>query len=391
MKVLVCTVMAIPHIGGASTHIELLMSVLQKSGVFLGLINGNDIRVTTSARLLYICQRILEKDRARASYLTSALDRMTKRIKKIVTMDTDNLIIHCHDPLATCAALRPKLAGVSVVQTVHGPWSKENQTAGNSGGSLYNSLIQKIEKEAYAGADLLLPVDNGQSDILIRDFGIEPHRIMVNENAVDVESLADAEPVLVKKGDAPYFLVPRRLVPKNGVEFALRAFAQIDRHDIELLIAGDGQLKGSLSTLAEDLGVSSKVRFLGGVSRDKIIPLMKGSKAIIVPSIPVNGVIEATSLAVLEAMACSVPVIGSSVGGIKDIIRDETCGILVQAGNATSIATAMKFVLDMDPVRRSHIVTNAKKRVEESFGIPVWKERIFYAYRKAMLQTKLSR
>ncbi len=390
MKVIVCTVMPIPHIGGASTHINLLISSLNRNVENVVLLNGNDLKPSNFDNMKYFFKRILFKDQARVSKLLSSVEQMTKQIRIAANTINSGLVIHCHDPLATCAAVHAAIPGASIVQTVHGPWSKENQADGNRGESLYNAEIYKIEQKAYSYANILIPVDEGQANILLSDFGVEAQRIVVVENAVDVESLSNSVSVLSEQYPIPFFLVPRRLVPKNGVEFAIRAFAQLERDDINLFIAGDGLLKGSLSRLAKDLGVSSNVKFLGDVSYDKIIPLIKQSKAVIVPSVPANGVIEATSLAVLEAIACSVPVIGSAIGGIKDIICDENFGFLVEPGNPDSISLAMMKTLEMNSMERSRLTQNAKKRIEENYGVIAWRDRIIAVYRESISRVMLT-
>jgi glycosyltransferase involved in cell wall biosynthesis len=177
-----------------------------------------------------------------------------------------------------------------------------------------------------------------------------------------------------------YFLVPPRLVPKNGVEFAKRGFAKIARYDVGLVIDGVGFLRASLEKLSRELGTSDYIKFLGEVLRERLLPLMKRSEAVIVPSVPANGVIEATSLGVLEAMAMGVPVIASAIGGIKEIIVNDSTGFLTPPGEPAAILRAMMAALARDDSARVAVAQNALRRVRDRFGSEAWIRTIQSTY-----------
>jgi glycosyltransferase involved in cell wall biosynthesis len=297
----------------------------------------------------------------------------------------DYRVIHCHDPLSTCAALRSGVRRAVVVQTVHGPWSKESRGSRADSGTQFDRAIRRFEEEAFAGAHLLLPVDRGQAAILKNEFGVPATRIRVIENAVNVDGFSEGigRPF---SGNLParYFLVPRRLVPKNGVEFAIRGFAMTGRRDVGLVIAGDGYLRRDLEALSRELGVSASVIFFGDVPREELLTIMKKSQAVVVPSVPARGVIEATSFSVLEAMAMGVPVIGSAIGGIAEIIRDGSMGYLTPPGDSKAIGTAMESTLAADDAVRAAIIRTARDRVRDRFGSKGWIEKVMASYREAI-------
>lgn len=386
MRVLVATVFAIPHVGGASTHIELLVSMLRRHGVYKGLLCGNDLDRTSLKKLGYLLSRLVNADTARVRSLKDSAMRMAELIagSEIAKNDGDR-VIHCHDPLATCAALRSGVKRAVVVQTVHGPWSKESRGNGAVAGCRFDRAIRELEEEAFAGVHLLLPVDRGQADILRDEFGVPANRIRVIENAVDVDVLTEGPGTPFNRTlPERYFLVPRRLVPKNGVEFAIRGFARTGRSDVGLVIAGDGYLRADLEALSRELNVRASVIFLGDVPRVELLKIVRGSHAVIVPSVPANGVVEATSFSVLEAMAVGVPVIGSAIGGIVEIIPDGSIGFLTPPGDTEAIASAMESVLSVDDGTRATIVKNAQARVRDRFGSEVWIKRVLASYRDSI-------
>ncbi len=122
-------------------------------------------------------------------------------------------------------------------------------------------------------------------------------------------------------------IVPRRLFEKNGVEFAVRAVPLIaSHHDIEVLLVGDGPERKRLETLASELGVSSRIIFIGARPHSDMPGLLSSAELAIFPSL-----MEATSVAALECMSCEVPVAASRVGGLPEIVDDSVGGLFAPA------------------------------------------------------------
>jgi glycosyltransferase involved in cell wall biosynthesis len=375
VRVLLVTNWKIPHVGGASTHIETLAAALRDRGMLQGLIT-----LTGRRTLRYVLSRVLHPEVAFARAQEMALERLQCAVRDRLTAGDIPSVIHTHDPLATCSAARARGRLPPIVQTVHGPWSRENTTMQRRPRQRLRAMMEAIEREAFAAADLLLAVDQGQADRVIEDFGVDRGRVVVIPNAVDVNAL----PVSAGKVEwEPFILVPRRLVPKNGVEFAIRATARLSERAPRLIVAGDGPQRASLEQLAHGLGIAARVSFLGGIERPQLLALMSRATAVLVPSVPVNGVVEATSLAVLEGMASRIPVIGSNIGGIAEIIVPG-CGVLVPAGDAAALAKAIQDVLHMPAPVRAELVERARARVRTAYGIDTWMHRISAAYRCAL-------
>ena len=138
-------------------------------------------------------------------------------------------------------------------------------------------------------------------------------------------------------------IVPRRLFKKNGVEFAIQALPMIaERHDVEMLIIGDGPERENLASIAAGLGVKERVIFLGARPHTEMPALLSSSDLAIFPSL-----MEATSVAALECMACEIPVAASRVGGLPEIV-DTTVGGLFDPADAKGLALIVGQMLD-DP------------------------------------------
>ncbi|RJO61492.1 MAG: glycosyltransferase family 1 protein [Dehalococcoidia bacterium] len=130
---------------------------------------------------------------------------------------------------------------------------------------------------------------------------------------------------------------PRRLCQKNGVHYLLKAIPYVPENQRPLfVVAGDGPMASDLKNLAETLKVTKHVRFVGAIPYDKMPIFYAASDFAVIPSL-----LEATSLAALEAMAGGLPVIASAVGGLNDLLENNDAGILVPPANSQVLATAI--------------------------------------------------
>ena len=156
-------------------------------------------------------------------------------------------------------------------------------------------------------------------------------------------------------------LVPRRLFHKNGVEYLVRAMpAILERVDAEAVIIGDGPERPRLEALAAELGVSERVVFLGArLNRDMPGLLSSGDLAVF-PSL-----MEATSVAALEAMACETPVAASRVGGLPEIV-DTSVGGLFEPGDPAALARTVVELLEGGQL--SSLGAAARRRVVEQWS-----------------------
>jgi glycogen synthase len=135
-------------------------------------------------------------------------------------------------------------------------------------------------------------------------------------------------------------IVPRRLFEKNGVEYFIRALPRVlELMDVEAVLVGDGPERGRLEALVAELGIGQAVTFLGSRPNTEMPALLAGADVAVFPSL-----MEATSVAALEAMSCGVPVAASRVGGLPEIV-DEDVGTLFEPANPEAQAAALVQLL----------------------------------------------
>lgn len=251
----------------------------------------------------------------------------------------------------------------------------------NKGTPAYFSYLKEMEQRAYRFARAIIAVDTGQKEIIISDYHVPPEKVSVIHNAVDTDLFAPQPPQ--EEGHKPFLFVPRRLVPKNGVHVAVEAFHFIEDLEVELWIAGDGSERLYLEKLVAELNLTSKVRFLGSVDRNDIVNLMNASIGIIVPSVPVEGVVEATSIAALEGMSMGKPVFASNIGGLAEIIKNNETGFLFEAGDAKALGMLLRHAL-IDTEWSRDIGRKAREYVIVNHNLEVWIQQVIGVYRDAL-------
>ena len=154
----------------------------------------------------------------------------------------------------------------------------------------------------------------------------------------------------------------------------MRAMPRIvERADAEALLIGDGPERSGLARLARDLGVADRVRFLGARPPEEMPGLLRSGDVAVFPSL-----MEATSVAALESMACQVPVAASRVGGLPEIV-DEEVGTLFEPADPDDLAEAViRLLASPDLAERG---VRARARVVERWSNDRLVERHLEIYR----------
>ena len=178
----------------------------------------------------------------------------------------------------------------------------------------------------------------------IADVGEGPRSVDIRRDARQRGGDGDLPP---GRGHAPAcgtqvatLVVPRRLFPKNGVEFFVRALPLVAAGaDVDVIVVGDGPEREMLQGLARELGVAGRIEFLGARPHAEMPGLLCSADLAVFPSL-----VEATSVAALECMACGVPVAASAVGGLPQIV-DDAVGGLFPPGDPEGLAAKVLELL----------------------------------------------
>ena len=138
------------------------------------------------------------------------------------------------------------------------------------------------------------------------------------------------------RAPVPTFSYIGRLKKYKGVDLVIRAFAALERSDAVLEIAGAGDYRPRLESLARSLDLGARVRFLGFISETEKVALLRRSWAVAFAS-PKEG----WGLTNVEAAACGTPVVASNSPGIRESVRDGETGFLVPHGDVQGMAMAL--------------------------------------------------
>jgi glycosyltransferase involved in cell wall biosynthesis len=126
-----------------------------------------------------------------------------------------------------------------------------------------------------------------------------------------------------------------RLTAQKSLGLALEALAQVDA--VHLLIAGDGDEREPLQARAAELGLADRVRFLGPLTRERVVELFRAADASILSSSWEN-----FPHTVVEALAAGTPVIATAAGGVAEVVQDDVNGLLVPVGDADALGAAVR-------------------------------------------------
>jgi glycosyltransferase involved in cell wall biosynthesis len=246
-------------------------------------------------------------------------------------------------------------------------------------GDIFSGYFGAIETAAYTVAErmaarwcarIVTLSDAGALEYLARGIG-ERHQFVTIPNGVDADALsqrADRGGVRRELGigdDDVVIAYVGRLVPVKGCDVLAAAAPKIvtgigDGRSVRFLIAGDGPRKEALAVRVRRLGVGDRFCFLG--FRDDVPRLLSACDLLVMPSIN-----EGLGMSILEAMALSLPVVASRVGGIPEAVTDGVTGILVGPGRPDELAGACLELIG-DARRAREMGRAGNRAVRERFS-----------------------
>ncbi|MEP6674224.1 MAG: glycosyltransferase family 4 protein [Ferruginibacter sp.] len=157
-----------------------------------------------------------------------------------------------------------------------------------------------------------------------------------------------------------------RLVAIKDHETLLRAIASLKKSRpgilLNLIIAGDGEHKKYLENLQQQLGLQQEVHFCGILNENELIHFLQSLDIYVHASLG-----ETMSTAVMQAMACRLPLIASDVKGINNMVQNGVTGLLVPAKDTHKMAAAIEELIS-DPQLRNRLSVEAFKYAQENFS-----------------------
>ncbi len=276
-------------------------------------------------------------------------------------------VVHCHlSDAEFTGILAGWLYGARrIISTVHYPALLPERQSGD----IRNYLRIAATRLLYHLANAVVAVSDDVAQQLKNVFRLAPSKIKIIINGIDVEAIhrtlpnPEHLPSLSALPGQRLITSVGRLMPPKGHGYLVSAMphliSQVDK--VRLLLAGDGDLKASLEQLSQDLKVQDAISFLG--SRSDVPDILAISDVFVLPSVS-----EGTSLALLEAMAASKPIVATDIPGNRAVLRHGHNCLLVPPGNPEKLADAISFLLN-HPRIAAEYGENAYQDVCQRFNI----------------------
>jgi glycogen(starch) synthase len=382
LKILILSWHKYPHVGGKSTHISNLIDG------YLHLDSEAQVLTSASSKgiLFHICHLLISPlkvlGRTRYKTLRNKLNiiMFSKKIKQIVKNNSFD-IINAQDALSAVAAESIKRKyGLNVITTMHTYFGIENSLDDTfkKNSNLYNNFLQE-ELKALQVSDQFIAVDKRIKHHIIeayKNYSCKKARnIIAVTNFTNINFFRPATPVEkmsmrkkygIKKED---FIVicARRLVEKNGVIYAIKAMTYLRNTNVTLLIVGDGPQYSLIKDYCRNERLNGQVILHGETNNEHIRELYWCADISLVPSITVNGLQEATSITAIESMACGLPTVASEIGGLKELIKSNSNGLLIPEADEKVLADSIQK-LNNDTILREHMAKKARQDTQKNYS-----------------------
>jgi glycosyltransferase involved in cell wall biosynthesis len=286
-----------------------------------------------------------------------------RAVRSLVDREAYDLV-HVHTPVAgfvTRAALRHHRSRgcTRVIYTAHGFHFFEG------GPLLGNTVFRNLERLAGRWTDYLV-VMNQEDVAAVRDYALVPYErvrympgIGLDLSTYSRAAVSARDVCLFRRSlgvppEGDVILVIAELIPRKRHRDVLAAMSLMTRRDAHLVVAGSGPLAESLQQETRRRSLDDRVHFLG--FRSDIPTLLAAANVLVLVSEH-----EGLPRSIMEAMCMGVPVIGSRIRGITDLLEGE-CGVLVKKGDVHALARAMDQLLtDRETAQR--LARNAHERV----------------------------
>jgi glycosyltransferase involved in cell wall biosynthesis len=280
-------------------------------------------------------------------------------------------ILHCHAayPQGYIGGSFKKIFKIPLVITSHGDIIKD-------AGIRKNARLDRRTKKAMELADAVTVVSRYMKEESI-DAGASQEKIYYTPNGVDLRDFRSEEKFVL---NGPYLYSMGILRKVKGFDVLIRAFKEVKRvhPEVSLFIAGVGKEKDGLEKLTHDLNLEDSIYFLGFLSVQEKIKLLKGCELYICSAIKE----EPFSNSTLEAFAAGKTVVASNLGGIPDVVNDGLNGLLVPPGNPDLLSKKIIELLDQ-PALIKRFSANARDKSKE-FDLAITMNRYLRLYEKLL-------
>lgn len=269
-----------------------------------------------------------------------------KDITKEQTFD----VIHAHDWMTFPAAINAKkITKKPLVVHVHA--TELDRTGGHG----VNDYVFNLEKAGMMFADKVIAVSNYTKNRIVQHYGINPNKIEVVHNAVEIQNNIAAAKLSVKDKIVLYL---GRITLQKGPEYFIRAAKKVldIDPDVKFIIAGSGDMESKMIEEAANLGIGDKVLFAGFLTGQDIDRAYQMAQLYVMPSVS-----EPFGITPLESLKNGTPVLISKNSGVLEVLSN--C-LKVDFWDIDEMANKIFAVLNY-PALKEELTSNGSDEVKK--------------------------
>lgn len=272
---------------------------------------------------------------------------------------------------------------VPAVATIHHPITVDRRYAVRAEKTLWKKIKQwrwysfvGMQKRVARSLCPIITVSARAREDIRRDFGIPPGRFRVIPNGIDIDlfrPLADVE-----REPGRIIVTNSADMPLKGLAYLLQAVADVlsRRIQLRLVVVGSPGRNGEVERMVRQLGIGRQIEFTGRIDGGEFVRQYARASMAVIPS-----VYEGFGLPAGEAMACGVPVISTTGGGLPEVVGN--AGILVPPADSAALSGAILSLLDQ-PGHARELGRRGLQRVHANFTWRRAAEKTVAAYREAI-------
>jgi len=220
-----------------------------------------------------------------------------------------------------------------------------------------------------------IPVSKELADWLVRDVKLPKLKVNLIYNGIDLE-LYTPKPYQNNKqfvvGTVGRMAaVKDQLTLIKAIEFLITEYPEL-KNIIRLEVVGDGELYSTIQSYIKEHSLTENIKLLG--ARNDVANILQNFDVFVLPSLA-----EGIPLTILEAMATSLPVISTKVGGVPELIENDINGYLISPQDVKTLATKIKQYIDKPELITQHGL-NARAKVETKFSLQAMTKQYLNSY-----------
>ena len=238
-----------------------------------------------------------------------------------------------------------------------------------------HKILLPLTKSIWRNASAVVALSQGLKDIALKTA--PDQEIDIISNGIEIDHFYPA--ATEKKQNGPLKLITvSRLLERKGIHHLLEAIAKPSPLPVTLTIVGTGSYEEELRRICAELDLNDRVNFTGFIRRDELPELYRQYDVFALPSQT-----ESFGLVFAEAMSCGLPIIGTFVGGIPELVRHEIDGILVNPAKPGEIRESLETMVN-NPEKRKAMGVAARQRIEEKYSWRMIAAQYLECYQKVL-------